>query len=175
MDELLDRLRLAHLANANPYTLSGGEQRRLSVATALAAAPRVLVLDEPTFGQDRRTWTELVDLVAAVRDEGRGVVAVTHDTDFVAALADRELVLADGPPARGGARRMRFTPAGRRPDRPPGPAQPHRQARRRFALTLLLVIVAGPGDPGRGARGRAGRPAAVRAELPAAVPAAAGR
>ena len=93
MDELLDRLRLAHLANANPYTLSGGEQRRLSVATALAAGPRVLVLDEPTFGQDRRTWTELVDLVAAVRDEGRAVVAVTHDTDFVAALADRELVL----------------------------------------------------------------------------------
>ena len=94
--ELLDRLRLAHLANANPYTLSGGEQRRLSVATALAAGPQVLVLDEPTFGQDRRTWTELVDLVAAVRDEGRAVIAVTHDTDFVAALADRELVLADG-------------------------------------------------------------------------------
>jgi energy-coupling factor transport system ATP-binding protein len=97
VDELLARLRLDKLAAANPYTLSGGEQRRLSVATALATAPRLLVLDEPTFGQDRRTWVELVDLLAALRDEGRGVVAVTHDPDFVAALADRavELRLAD--------------------------------------------------------------------------------
>ena len=89
VDGLLDRLRLAHLAGANPYTLSGGEARRLSVATALATAPRLLVLDEPTFGQDRRTWLELVDLLAALRDDGHAVVAVTHDADFVAALADR--------------------------------------------------------------------------------------
>jgi energy-coupling factor transport system ATP-binding protein len=91
VDELLARLRLEKLAAANPYTLSGGEQRRLSVATALATAPRLLLLDEPTFGQDRRTWIELVDLLAALRDEGRGVVTVTHDADFVAALADRSI------------------------------------------------------------------------------------
>jgi len=89
VDSLLDRLRLASLAEANPFTLSGGEQRRLSVATALAAAPRVLILDEPTFGQDRRTWGELVDILATLRDEGRAVVTVTHDPDLVAALADR--------------------------------------------------------------------------------------
>ena len=89
VDDLLARLRLDRLADANPYTLSGGEQRRLSVATALAAAPRVLVLDEPTFGQDRRTWTELVTLLADLRDSGHGIVAVTHDPDFVTALADR--------------------------------------------------------------------------------------
>ena len=71
VDDLLERLRLAHLAEANPFTLSGGEQRRLSVATALATAPRLLVLDEPTFGQDRRTWAELVHLLAALRDDGR--------------------------------------------------------------------------------------------------------
>ena len=92
MDGLLDRLRLAHLARANPYTLSGGEARRLSVATALATAPRLLVLDEPTFGQDRRTWRELVDLLAGLRDDGHAVVAVTHDADFVAALADRTVL-----------------------------------------------------------------------------------
>jgi energy-coupling factor transporter ATP-binding protein EcfA2 len=91
VDDLLTRLRLEKLAAANPYTLSGGEQRRLSVATALATAPRLLLLDEPTFGQDRRTWVELVDLLATLRDEGRGVVTVTHDTDFVAALADRSI------------------------------------------------------------------------------------
>jgi energy-coupling factor transport system ATP-binding protein len=80
---------LTRLAAANPYTLSGGEARRLSVATALATAPRLLVLDEPTFGQDRCTWIELVTLLAALRDEGHGIVAVTHDDDVVRTLADR--------------------------------------------------------------------------------------
>ncbi|MEV1018327.1 ABC transporter ATP-binding protein [Micromonospora sp. NPDC049751] len=90
---LLERLRLTRLAAANPYTLSGGEARRLSVATALATAPRLLICDEPTFGQDRRTWGELVDLFADLRDAGHGVVSVTHDPDFVAALADRTVTL----------------------------------------------------------------------------------
>jgi energy-coupling factor transport system ATP-binding protein len=90
VDELLERLRLARLAAANPYTLSGGEKRRLTVAAALATTPRVLVLDEPTFGQDARTWSELVALLARLRDDGSAIVVVTHDTDVVAALgADR--------------------------------------------------------------------------------------
>jgi energy-coupling factor transport system ATP-binding protein len=93
VDALLDRLRLTKLAQANPYTLSGGEARRLSVATALATAPRLLVLDEPTFGQDRRTWIELVTLLATLRDEGHAVVAITHDDDFVQKLADRTFPL----------------------------------------------------------------------------------
>ncbi|HUF05921.1 MAG TPA: ATP-binding cassette domain-containing protein [Candidatus Binatia bacterium] len=92
-DELLQRLRLEHLGAANPFTLSGGEKRRLSVATALATAPGLLVLDEPTFGQDRRTWTELLHLLAALCDDGRGVCFVTHDRAFVHALADRTLTL----------------------------------------------------------------------------------
>ncbi|MBM0233023.1 ABC transporter ATP-binding protein [Micromonospora sp. STR1_7] len=94
---LLERLRLTRLAAANPYTLSGGEARRLSVATALATAPRLLICDEPTFGQDRRTWQELVDLFADLRDAGHGVVAVTHDADFVTALADRTVTLKRTP------------------------------------------------------------------------------
>ena len=91
---LLERLRLTHLAGANPFTLSGGEKRRLSVATVLVTRPRLLVLDEPTFGQDARTWRELVVFLAELLDEGSGVVAITHDTDFVAALADREWRMA---------------------------------------------------------------------------------
>jgi energy-coupling factor transport system ATP-binding protein len=93
VEGLLVRLRLDRLAGANPYTLSGGEARRLSVATALATAPRLLICDEPTFGQDRRTWLELVDLFADLRDTGHGVVVVTHDADFADALADRRLRL----------------------------------------------------------------------------------
>jgi energy-coupling factor transporter ATP-binding protein EcfA2 len=92
-NELIDILGLARVADANPFTLSGGEQRRLSVATALATAPRLLVLDEPTFGQDRRTWGELVRLLATLRDDGRGICFVSHDRAFVRALADRTLQL----------------------------------------------------------------------------------
>ncbi len=92
-DDLLERLRLGHLAEANPFTLSGGEKRRLSVATALATAPRMLALDEPTFGQDRRTWSELLHLLAALRDDGRAVCFVTHDRAFAHALADRTFEL----------------------------------------------------------------------------------
>ncbi|WP_372447339.1 ABC transporter ATP-binding protein [Microbacterium flavescens] len=93
VDELLERLRLAPLALANPYTLSGGEKRRLTVAAALATAPRVLVLDEPTFGQDARTWAELVALLARLRDEGSAIVAITHDLDVVQALHAERLEL----------------------------------------------------------------------------------
>jgi energy-coupling factor transport system ATP-binding protein len=93
---LLDRLHLTHLAAANPFTLSGGEKRRLSVATALTTEPAVLILDEPTFGQDRRTWIELVDLLADYRDVGGAVCVVTHDDAVVASLADRVLTLDRG-------------------------------------------------------------------------------
>jgi len=96
VDELLVRLHLAQLADANPFTLSGGEKRRLSVATALAAGPSVLVLDEPTFGQDRRTAAELLALLAAQRDAGAAVCFVTHDAGFAEALADRTVSLAAG-------------------------------------------------------------------------------
>ncbi|MBB2941996.1 energy-coupling factor transport system ATP-binding protein [Actinoplanes lutulentus] len=98
VDELLERLRLTKLAEANPYTLSGGEARRLSVATALATAPRLLVLDEPTFGQDRRTWLELISLLAELRTAGHGIVAVTHDEAFVRTLADRTVPLGEPDP-----------------------------------------------------------------------------
>jgi energy-coupling factor transport system ATP-binding protein len=96
VEELLERLGLSALAGANPFTLSGGEKRRLSVATAIATAPRVVVTDEPTFGQDARTWAELVRLLADLRDDGRAVVLVTHDEALVAAMADVELSLTSG-------------------------------------------------------------------------------
>ena len=94
--ELMQRLRLAALAAANPFTLSGGEKRRLSLATALATDPPLLVLDEPTFGQDRVTYAELVRLLRDARDAGRGILFATHDRALVAALADREIALTAG-------------------------------------------------------------------------------
>ena len=93
VDVLLDKLQLSDLAYAHPFTLSGGQQRRLSVGTALSSKPRVLILDEPTFGQDAKTWTEMTALISALRDEGHAIVAVTHDAEFVAIVADRVVEL----------------------------------------------------------------------------------
>ncbi|KUM40927.1 ABC transporter ATP-binding protein [Arthrobacter sp. EpRS71] len=104
VDELLERLRLTHLVDANPYTLSGGEKRRLSVATVLAAHPKVLVLDEPTFGQDANTWAELASFLSELLDAGTAVVSVTHDQEFSTVLGGTELRL--GPVHQGEATRQ---------------------------------------------------------------------
>ncbi|TAM70174.1 MAG: ABC transporter ATP-binding protein [Microbacteriaceae bacterium] len=85
VDELLARLRLAELAEANPFTLSGGQKRRLSVATTLATRPRLLIFDEPTFGQDAVTWRELIAMFRELQAEGHALVAVSHDADFARA------------------------------------------------------------------------------------------
>lgn len=93
VDAIAERLRLTGLLKANPYTLSGGEKRRLSVATMLVTSPDVLILDEPTFGQDANTWAELVALLAELIGNGTCAVSVTHDREFTAALGGRSLAV----------------------------------------------------------------------------------
>jgi len=95
-DVLLERFGLARLADANPHSLSHGEKRRLSVASALVTSPTVLILDEPTFGQDLRNTRELVTILREERDRGTTVVLITHDLSLVAELADRAVAMADG-------------------------------------------------------------------------------
>ena len=95
-DMMLERLNLKRFAPANPFTLSGGEKRRLSVASMLAAAPKVLVMDEPTFGQDFTTWTEMVRLIAGARDAGCSVIMVTHDEPLIEALGARRILVSEG-------------------------------------------------------------------------------
>lgn len=96
VETLLQRLHLEHVADLNPYQLSGGQQRRLSVGTALATRPRLLVLDEPTFGQDANTWQDLVALLSEELDRGTGILAVTHDREFSAALGARRILVEGG-------------------------------------------------------------------------------
>ncbi|GGD29467.1 ABC transporter ATP-binding protein [Microbacterium faecale] len=99
VDDLLHRLRLTDLADANPFTLSGGEKRRLTVAASLITRPRLLVLDEPTYGQDARTWRELAALLDEVRGGGTSLVIATHDRPLVDALADDVLTIGQAVPA----------------------------------------------------------------------------
>ncbi|MDY3049906.1 MAG: ABC transporter ATP-binding protein, partial [Rothia sp. (in: high G+C Gram-positive bacteria)] len=88
-DLLLERSGLAHLAQANPFTLSGGEKRRLSVASALASEPDLLILDEPTFGQDTKTWAQLLNLLSQLLEEGKTIISITHDQAYLQALGGR--------------------------------------------------------------------------------------
>jgi energy-coupling factor transport system ATP-binding protein len=95
---LMDRIDmpLAQFGDRSPYSLSGGEQRRLSLATALVRHPRLIVLDEPTYGQDRRGHQALVDILAERVDAGAAVLAATHDERFVEAFASRIVRLEAG-------------------------------------------------------------------------------
>lgn len=93
VEELMARLHLGDVADAHPFTLSGGQQRRLSVGTALATHPQVLILDEPTFGQDAQTWAELVSLLQELTSQGHAIIAITHDEEFVRLAASRVLEL----------------------------------------------------------------------------------
>ncbi|QUL78134.1 ABC transporter ATP-binding protein [Brevibacterium sp. SMBL_HHYL_HB1] len=91
--QLLDVLGLNDLAGAHPQSLSGGEKRRLSVAAMLAPRPQVLIVDEPTFGQDALTWAGLVELFLDALGRGSAVVAVSHDRAFLDAIGARRVDL----------------------------------------------------------------------------------
>lgn len=95
--ELLDRVRIAHLADERPGGLSGGERQRVAVARALARDPQVLLLDEPLSALDAHTRAvvrgELQDVLGAL---ALPTLLVTHDFRDAAALADRIGVIVDG-------------------------------------------------------------------------------
>ncbi|WP_144876425.1 ABC transporter ATP-binding protein [Microbacterium sp. 1.5R] len=93
---MLARFGLEQKAQVHPFLLSGGEKRRLSVGTALITRPRVLALDEPTFGQDRARASELLALLHDLRDEGTTILLVTHDLQLVAEHTTHTVVLRDG-------------------------------------------------------------------------------
>ena len=96
VDEMLARFDLVDRADANPFLLSGGQQRRLSVASVLGEHREVVCLDEPTFGQDRRGAEALMDRLHDVAAQGAGLVITTHDMELAADHADRVLILAGG-------------------------------------------------------------------------------
>ena len=108
---MLARFGLEQLAPASPFTLSHGEQRRLSVASMLVLGQRVLILDEPTFGQDRRNYEQLLDELSRLAEEGITVVAISHDMRLVAERVSHVLVMAEGQLVYDGAPRHLFSTA----------------------------------------------------------------
>jgi ABC-type sulfate/molybdate transport systems ATPase subunit len=95
--DLLERLGIAHLAEARPRELSGGERQRVALARALARKPEVLLLDEPLAALDAHTRDAIrVELRSTLRELGLPTIIVTHDFVDAAAIADRVGVLVDG-------------------------------------------------------------------------------
>jgi len=104
VDELLERFRLQAQADALAGTLSHGEQRRLEIAVALAARPRMLLLDEPTQGMSHADTQETEAMIRSLAGDQLSILLVEHDVDLVMNLSDHVVVmhqgakLAEGPP-----------------------------------------------------------------------------
>ncbi|ACM20829.1 nickel ABC transporter, ATP-binding protein [Geotalea daltonii FRC-32] len=89
----LEKVGAGHLKGKPPYHLSGGEKRRVAIATVLSMEPAILVMDEPTTGLDPFARRQLISLV---REFEHTRIIVTHDLDLVATLCERIIVLKDG-------------------------------------------------------------------------------
>lgn len=96
VEPLLAGFGLMPYARINPFALSQGQKRRLSVATMLVVGQRILILDEPTFGQDRLTARRLMERLQALNAVGVTVIIITHDMRLVAEYARQVAVLLDG-------------------------------------------------------------------------------
>jgi energy-coupling factor transport system ATP-binding protein len=94
--DLLDRLAPGIADETHPRDLSEGQRLALVLAVQLAAAPSVVLLDEPTRGLDYRAKRTLIDIIDVLASEGRAVAVATHDVEFAAAAADRVVVMAEG-------------------------------------------------------------------------------
>ncbi|MBT2624632.1 ABC transporter ATP-binding protein [Bacillus sp. ISL-32] len=93
--DLLRRFGLDHVLTHHPFALSQGQKRRLSVATMMMHDLKILLLDEPTFGQDAKTAAECMELIESIQAAGTAVLMITHDMELVSAFADNVLVLHD--------------------------------------------------------------------------------
>lgn len=94
-DDVLSLLELDALRARPPYQLSGGEKRKVALGCILSMNPKVLVLDEPLTGLDRRTQDWLLAFLQTLKAAGRTMVIATHNEDLAAALADRRILFTD--------------------------------------------------------------------------------
>jgi cobalt/nickel transport system ATP-binding protein len=96
VDKMLAEFAITHLKDRAPHRLSGGEKKRVALASVLILEPQVLLLDEPTAALDPESQSAMIQFLVECRGSGRTVVTATHDLDIVEVIADRALVIAEG-------------------------------------------------------------------------------
>ncbi|GJL98076.1 MAG: ABC transporter ATP-binding protein [Hyphobacterium sp.] len=94
--QLLDELRISHLADASALSLSGGERRRVEIARALATRPSFMLLDEPFAGIDPLAITDIRDLIRFLRDRGIGILITDHNVRETLEITDRATIIHEG-------------------------------------------------------------------------------
>jgi energy-coupling factor transport system ATP-binding protein len=92
----LTLLHLTQYRTTSPFLLSGGERKRVAIASVLAWNPQILILDEPTIGQDYRQKERLRQLILQMNTQNKTVIIVTHDVEFVAECKPRVLLMRNG-------------------------------------------------------------------------------
>ena len=103
VDEALELMGIAQLRDRPPYRLSGGEKKRVALASVLVLDPDVLLLDEPTATLDPRSQSQVVDLIQQWKGSAKTVITATHQLEIVEDIADRVFVLEEGKVAASGA------------------------------------------------------------------------
>jgi cobalt/nickel transport system ATP-binding protein len=96
VNQTLDVMGIAHLRDRAPYRLSGGEKKRVALASVIVLDPEVLLLDEPTSMLDPRSQSQLVDLIQNWKGSSKTVITATHQLEIVEDIADRVFVLEQG-------------------------------------------------------------------------------
>ena len=92
----LNLLSLSQYRKTSPFMLSGGERKRVALASVLAWDPKILILDEPTIGQDHEQKEKLRQFIMQMRTQEKTVIAVTHDVEFVAECNPRVVLMREG-------------------------------------------------------------------------------
>jgi cobalt/nickel transport system ATP-binding protein len=96
VEETLEFMGISHLRDRSPYRLSGGEKKRVAIASVIVLDPDVLLLDEPTATLDPRSTSQLVDLIQQWKGSTKTVITATQQLDIVEDIADRVLILQEG-------------------------------------------------------------------------------
>jgi len=96
IDWALNLLGLTQYRKTSPFLLSGGERKRVALASVLAWNPQMLILDEPTIGQDYQQKEKLRQFIVQMQTQGKTVVIVTHDVEFVAECNPRVVLMREG-------------------------------------------------------------------------------
>jgi cobalt/nickel transport system ATP-binding protein len=95
VNDVIEMLNIENLKDRAPYTLSGGEKKKVAIASVLSINPDVLLLDEPTNGLDPRTQRWLVELLLELRKTGKTIIIATHDLDIVEEVSERAVVFSE--------------------------------------------------------------------------------